>query len=293
MATKKDKEPKGSAKFGETPSQISPTLTKPKKNKDKGEMLNIYGATGTSLVEGFLEEEYNSKLAGQEGIKTFDRMRKSDAQVFATLLAMELPIRSTKWSVQPAVNEDGETGDKEHEVADFVQKAIFDKMEVAFDDFLREALTMLPFGFSIFEKVWTSDGNNVWLKKLATRKQTSLYRWQQEDGTPGIQQILPQPAVDGVSAGSNTTSIPAEKLLIFSFRREGDNYAGTSVLRSAYKSFYIKDSLYKFDSVRHERQSVGIPVIYLPENATPDDKAEALQIVTNIRSTEQSGIVMP
>lgn len=220
-------------------------------------------------------------------------MRKSDAQVFATLLAMELPIRATKWSVQPAVNDEGETGDQEHEIADFVQKALFEKMELAFDDFLREALTMLPFGFSIFEKVWTSDGQNVWLKKLATRKQTSIYRWQQDDGTAGIQQILPQPAVEGVNKDSNVTSIPAEKLLIFSFRREGDNYAGTSVLRSAYKSFYIKDSLYKFDSVRHERQSVGIPVIYLPDNATPEDKAEAFQIVTNIRSTEQSGIVMP
>lgn len=84
-------------------------------------------------------------------------MRKSDAQVFATLLAMELPIRATKWSVKPAANEDGETGDFEWEVADFVQKALFDKMESTFDDFLREALTMLPFGFSIFEKVWTSD----------------------------------------------------------------------------------------------------------------------------------------
>lgn len=84
-------------------------------------------------------------------------MRKSDAQVFATLLAMELPIRATKWSVQAADNEDGETGDFEHEVADFVQKALFEKMDITFDDFIREALTMLPFGFSVFEKIWTSD----------------------------------------------------------------------------------------------------------------------------------------
>ena len=111
-------------------------------------------------------------------------MRKSDAQVFATLLAMELPIRATKWSVQPAQTAEGETGDFEHEVADFVEKALFEKMEGTFDDFLREALTMLPFGFSIFEKVWTADQNNVWLKKLATRKQSSIYKWQQADGTP-------------------------------------------------------------------------------------------------------------
>ena len=88
-------------------------------------------------------------------------------------------------------------------------------------------------------------------------------------------------------------SIPAAKLLMFSFRREGDNYEGVSVLRSAYKHWYLKDSMYKFDAVRHERQSVGIPVIYMPEGATPEDKTEALAIVSNIRSTEQTGIVMP
>jgi len=92
---------------------------------------------------------------------------------------------------------------------------------------------------------------------------------------------------------AKTVSIPAEKLLIFSYRREGDNYAGISVLRSAYKHWYIKDKLYKFDAVRHERQSVGIPVITLPDGASDTDRTEALTIVTNIRSTEQTGIVLP
>lgn len=45
--------------------------------------------------------------------------------------------------------------------------------------------------------------------------------------------------------------------------------------------------------MRHERQSVGIPVIRLPDGAGDDDKSEALRIVTNIRSTEQTGIVLP
>lgn len=51
--------------------------------------------------------------------------------------------------------------------------------------------------------------------------------------------------------------------------------------------------MYKFDAVRHERQSVGIPVIYLPAGASPEDKAEAQRIVANIRASEQTGVVMP
>lgn len=55
----------------------------------------------------------------------------------------------------------------------------------------------------------------------------------------------------------------------------------------------MKDRLYRFDAVKHERQGVGIPVIYLPKNATKEQKALAKLIVKNIRATEQTGVVMP
>lgn len=275
------------------PSQISETKTK-KHSSDNKEILNApYGASGTSLVEWFILEEYNPKLAWSAGLLVYEKMRKSDAQVFATLLAMELPIRSTKWDIMPASDEEGETGDFEHEVADFVRKALFEKMETPFDDFLREVLTMLPFWFAPFEKVWTADSEFVWLKKLSFRKQNSIHKWQQEDWTAGITQILPQTVVEWVNEWKNLVSIPASKILLFSFRREGENYEGVSVLRSAYKHWYFKETMYKFDAVRHERQSVGIPVIYLPSTASPEDKAEAQRIVANIRASEQTGVVMP
>jgi hypothetical protein len=81
-------------------------------------------------------------------------MRKSDATVNATLLACEMPIRSTRWFIEPATNDNGEVDTKDQEVADFVSEALFDKIEGSWDDQLREILTMLPFGFSLFEKVY-------------------------------------------------------------------------------------------------------------------------------------------
>ena len=45
--------------------------------------------------------------------------------------------------------------------------------------------------------------------------------------------------------------------------------------------------------MKHERQGVGIPVIYIPKNANKAQKAVAANIVKNIRATEQTGIVMP
>ena len=72
-------------------------------------------------------------------------MRKTDAQVNASLLAMELPIRSTKWFIEPAYNSDGNTEEIDQHIADFVERALFDYMDNSWDDLLREILTMLPF----------------------------------------------------------------------------------------------------------------------------------------------------
>lgn len=257
------------------------------------QLLQDFGATGTQLVNGFLESDYNSDLAGMTGLLKYDKMRRSDAQVHASLLCMELPIRSTEWYIEPAKDEEGVVTDEAHEHAELVSRALFEKMEQTWDDTLREILTFLPKGFSVFEKVFTGDATNVWLKKLAFRTQTTIGKWETENGQPGVTQYLPVPVVGGDNNGKSIVSIPANKLLIFSFRREGDNLAGVSVLRSAYKHWYIKDALYKFDSVLHERQSVGIPVITLPDDSTAEDRVLAEAILNRIRANEQSGIVLP
>lgn len=224
-------------------------------------------------------------------------MRKTDAQVNASLLSMELPIRATKRDVEAAYNEEGETEDKDQEIADFVKDAIFEYMDNSRDDLLREILTMLPFGFSVFEKVfWFKDidgQKHIILKKLAFRKQSTIYQRQTKEWTPGITQQLESAATSGINKGKSQISIPWVKLVLFTHRREWDNYEGTSVLRSAYKHRLIKDKIYRYDSIRHERQGVGIPVMYIPDNATDEDKKKAEKIVKNIRASEQTGIVLP
>lgn len=275
-------------------SQMEQTGKKSRKPSNK-DILNEEGGSGTQLVDGFLSEEFNAGLRGTVGLDTYDEMRKSDGQINATLLVLELPIRSTRWYVDPAKDEDGEVSEEAKEVAKFVEDALFEKMEMTFDDFLREVLTMLPFGFSVFEKVYKVEDDKIWIKKLGSRKQTTIQKWTTKDGAAGVTQWLNSFSVttDKDKQQSFERSIPDWKLLIFSYRKEGNNYAGTSVLRSAYKHWYIKDTLYRFDAVRHERQSVGIPVVTMPDQNTPDDKIEALSIVRNVRSTEQTGVVLP
>ena len=258
-------------------------------------LLNRVWVSWTNIANWYITEDYRYDLAWMEWAITYDKMRKSDAQVFATQLACELPIRATKWYIEPACNEDEETDDKAKEIAKFVENNLFNRLSETWDDTLREILTMLPFGYSVFEKTYKSDWKNIYLTSLWSRKATTIQKWIMENWKPWITQLVPWTVDDATKASSisNSISIPAGKLVIFSFRKEGKNYEWCSILRSAYKHRYIKDKLYKFDSVRHERQSVWIPIVYLPKGATATDKAEALKIVRNIRSTEQTGIVMP
>lgn len=221
-------------------------------------------------------------------------MRRSDAQVYATLTAMELPIRSTLWYIDAGetTDEAGEETitDQDYAIAAFVEDALFARMEITFDEFLRQALTMLTFGFSVFEKVYKVEGDKIYIKKLSQRLARTVWQWKRsESGRPGIVQFVPMND-EGKPAN---IEIPAEKLLVFTFRKEGDNFEGVSVLRSAYKHWYVKDTLIKLDAVKHERQAIGIPVLSLPDIHTNEDEDEAELILANLRATEKSYVVLP
>lgn len=265
------------------PGQMAETEVPSQKTKGKDMRVEV-GGSGTNLMNGVLTEDYNASMLGTVGLEIFDKMRKSDAQVHATLLYCELPILSTRWSIQPAKNEDGEVEEQDQEIADFVTKALFEHMQSTWNDFLREVLTMLPFGHSVFEMVWELQDEMVWLKKLASRKQMTIQSWEMQDKRAGITQYLPDGSI---------RNIPADKLVIFTLRREGDNYAGQSLLRTAYRHWYIKDRLYRFDTIKHERQSLGVLKIVLPKEHTTEDMARALTIIRNVRNIEQAGIAVP
>ena len=241
------------------------------------------GDPGTRNINGIIQEEYNAKLNGIQGIKIYDEMRKSDGTVRAIVLATTLPIRKAIWRVEPASEEDADV-----EVADFVQKNLFELMDTTWSDFIRQALLMLPFGVMPFEKVYepmTVDGKDmIILKKLAARMPKTIYRWMLNDGTLGFQ----QQRQDGVLA-----EIPMDKAIVFVNEMEGSNWWGMSYLRAAYKHWFIKNNLYKIDAIGLERQSIGVPKVKLPVGATDSDKKAAQNILMNLRANENQYVIEP
>lgn len=254
------------------------------KGKEKTEILTTHGVTGTDLQSGVISEDYNSDLQFPDSIGIFDEMRKSDGTVIAILRAIKGPIISAKWQVQPAWEDD-----LDKEIADFISHNLFEKIK--FKHFLRESMGFLDFGFYYFEKNYEIvDGMIEW-KEFAPRLPKAHYLWE----IKGTEWIAGHPA--GITQIVNSTdenkmsrelTIPWDKLILFSFEKEWNNYEGTSILRNAYKHFYYKDLLYKVASISAERYGVGIPVASVKSSINETNKNKLVEFLKNIRSNEQS-----
>lgn len=246
--------------------------------KDKNEL----GDSGTIIYGGFINtDEYNVDLVGTRGLKEYDKMRRADGSVKASLLAIKLPLQSARWIVKPA----GEKPDDEA-AAEFIQYNLMNRMD--WNSTLRQILTHLEFGFSVFEQVFepvTYDGKEyIGLKKLGYRKQSTIFSWEMANGEPGVQQI---------SMNYGSVSIPLEKLSVFTHDQEGDNYEGISVLRAAYQHYSYKKVMYKVDAIAQERQGLGVPILRVPPGATEADKKKARNLMRNMRANEEAYIELP
>lgn len=266
-----------------TPTAVSP-LNEPERyvpqeeDIEQDELDLEFGGTGTYLFGGFLTNtDYNKDWVGVHKYNLIDQMRFGDSSVRAALLAMKLPILSANWYIE---------GDSQ-KLNDFVENCLFEDMDHTWAVFLRQALTMLDNGNSIFEKVFKmrDDGKIGW-KKFAPRLPRTIFKWAIGDGKiAGITQILPQ--------GGNNVEIPGWKLLRFVNEQEGDNYEGLSVLRPAYKHWYMKDTLYKIDAIATERQGLGIPQLVTPPNIKTDERNALKNALKRMRANQQAYLETP
>ena len=243
------------------------------------------GTTGTPFFAGYLRDlgEYNPTLEGLSAFSTYEKMRRSDAQVAATLMSMKLPIRSAEWTVTAPEN----ATPVEQEAADLVRECLLE--EIKFDAVIRNALLMLDFGCAAHADHWYVDGNRVRIKKLKPLLPVTFQRWitDDEENLAGIEQY-------GAKGQSYiTATVPADRLALFSHEIEGANFAGRSMLRAFYQHWYIKSNLYKIDAISIERNGMGVPYIIMGENAKKEDRETALAYVTQLSTHEKAGIVLP
>lgn len=258
------------------------------------------------LGPGFTIEglETNTDLRFPAASVIHDRMRREDGQVGSVLRAIVLPILGTTWTL-----------DKKGvrpEVARFVESELGLNLEgaarrrrrrqgIVWQEHLREALLMLPFGFMPFETIYDVDVAApgledpeqpgrlfAHLRKLAPRMPRTLteVRVARDGGLAGIVQApngLPGQSVYG-------TFIPVDRLVMYVNDREGADWTGNSVLRTAYKHWLIKDALIRLGAQIVERNGMGIPVVNYRD---PADRAKALALAKAFRAGAESGAALP
>ena len=249
--------------------------------------------------------ETNPALVWPKSVDVFDKMRREDSQVGSVLRAVTFPIRRTTWMIDPAGARD--------EVVDLIADSFGlpikgrdrsapsrtrDRFD--FDEHLRLALLELVFGHSVFEQVYrVDDDGTVRLRKLAWRPPRTISKWDvAADG--GLV------AVEQWGSTGRMPRIPVDRLVVYVNEREGANWVGTSLLRTAYKNWLLKDRILRAQSVAIERNSLGIPVYEgapIPDGAKMTEseaqawvktqKDDGLKLAKSIRSGQDAGASIP
>jgi hypothetical protein len=276
------------------------------------------GSSGLRQFSGWIREEFLQSLVGRQAAQKYREMMDNSPVVGALLFAIQSTMRKVEWRVLPA--EDGGGG---QEAADFVESCMHD-MSVSWTDFIGEALSMLPFGYSFHELVYKrrmgrdpgpdktrpisgtggqfddlptseyDDGKVGW-RRLPGRGQDTIIKWFfDENGiTKGVtQQPWVGPLID----------IPIEKGLLFRPIHYKANPEGRSIIRNAYVPYYYLKRMQEQEAILAERLG-GVPLIKIPgavieAAASGDSAAQASlnmykKIAINLRIDEQMGLVLP
>ena len=252
-----------------------------------------YATTQTQGWWVLSEEEPTPELRWPHSVEVYDAMRRQDAQVASVLRAVTLPVRSTGWRVDPAGARDEVT---EH-IADDVGLPIVGadpkplprtRDRFSWAEHTRLALLELVFGHSFFEQNYRLDvRGRARLRKLAWRPPRTLAAINAADdgGLLSIRQHR--------RAGSAEMErpIPVSRLVAYVNDREGGGWAGTSLLRPAYKHWLTKDRLLRTQAQTIDRNGMGVPVYEAAEGE--NDLEPGRKLASGFRSGDHSGAATP
>lgn len=246
--------------------------------------------------------ETNPDLMWPLSIEVFDKMRREDSQVGSVLRAVTLPIRGAEWMIDPAGASDEVV---EHIANDLglpikgraPLPALRTRGRFSWGEHLRMALLELVYGHSFFEQVYSVEGSRAHLRKLAWRPPRTISKV--DVATDGGLVAIEQHGVVG-----RDIRIPVDRIVAYVNDREGGNWLGQSLLRTAYKNWLLKDRMLRAQALTVERNGLGVPVYTgapVPEKATPEERAAWLEsektagltLTTGFRAGEAAGASLP
>jgi phage gp29-like protein len=261
-------------------------------------------ATWTALAAH--ASETNPLLVWPKSIEAYDKMRREEPQVVSVLRAVMLPILSAKYQLDP-----GQARDEVVErLATDLGLPIKGRDPVppmrtrgrfSWREYLRLSLLSLVYGHSVFEQVYEPDAFGLLrLKKLAWRPPRTIAEFiVAPDG--GLEAITQHGMMSGQRG---PVRIPIGHLVVHVNEREGANWIGQSLLRSAYKMCILKDRVLRVQTMSIERNGLGVPVYTgapVPDGANVEqherwvksERDAGLQLAQDFRAGDDSGVSIP
>src|SRR5262245_56783092 len=231
-----------------------------------------------------------------EALRVYKEMEDGSTTFDVAMSGAKVPIQGASFFMQPfdeqPINQD---------IAEFCNYNIFEGTSRPFVLVLEDILRMFNDGFPVLEQVWETrewgprrTGANrkkyTMLKNLAVRPASTISEITY-DNTGGPTGVVQQAIRSDGNA--EEVQIKIDKLLIFTFGILGGDLTGKPLGRTAYQPWYFKKELYKIDAIGHERNRLGVPKWTLAEGFGRGDVTAAWEQVTNVRTNEKTGVVVP
>lgn len=267
--------------------------------KEIGYQVDMAVASWSGFTEA--EVEANPALRWPLSLDVFDQMRHEDSQVGSVLRAVTMPVRSARWLIDPTGCDPDVVDLVAEDLGVPVKGRADDDMDrtgkdrFSWDEHLRLALLELVYGHSVFEQVYRIDeAGRARLRKLAWRPPRTISKFEvaRDGGLVAIEQF------------GEDQPIPVNRLVVYVNEREGGNWAGTSLLRSAYKNGLLKDRMLRAQALTIERNGLGVPAYTsppVPDGVKGDERKRwvddqikhGLEVAQGFRAGETAGVSMP
>ena len=212
-------------------------------------------------------------LAAKKGGLAIYKDMRGDDQVKACLQLKKAAVITPGWEIE---------GDNAEHV-EFIKYCIA-QMEGTMEGFIVSMLSAFDYGFSLHEKIFNyidrgKFNGKIGIKQLKAKSPTRITFDIDDYGNINGNGIL-QTQMDG-----KVTRLPVDKMILYSYQREFDNYYGESDLKAIYRLWFVKVNVLRYWAVYLERFSIPIVNGKLTSGKiTEQQRTDFKTLVSNIQA---------
>ncbi len=251
------------------------------------------GGIGNQIGVNFNEEDF--RLIFNDFKTRYDeleRISRSDPIIKALLRSVKNPILAASWFIE--YEEAIEKNPTELKILEYLNQVIFDDINFKGKK-LFEILTLVEHGWSIFEKIFikrhTKKLGDYISINLPTRLQRTIETFLFADKEhPDRVSHLRQNFSENRAV---LVDIPTEKLIVFTNEEIGNDISGKSMLLNCYRPWKEKDLISRMQMIGIERQSIGTPLVNLPEIYKKEDLLNITKQLNGFMAREKGGLFIP